>query len=614
MVSNRSITLSLSDSTITRNISRGCPQGGVLSPFLWNLTLNDLLENHNLDPHFVQAFADDLAVIIGGIDIPTIRSKCQAYLNRINNWCTTIGVKLSTVKTKTIMFTRKHKWSLDKPLKIHGQTIPLEKTVKYLGVTLDNKLNWKSHIENSCKNALTQLHTAKSYCTKTWGIKPSYMKWIYTQIIIPALTHGSIVWSHLLTSNNSLRQLLSKVQRSALLLTTGAFNTTPTDYLEVLTNSLPLDLTVRLRSTHTSLRLIRTNTWITGYLDGKIPSHATILDKWTRTHLPPIHLHDTTLHTLNISLPFTYKLEEREQATTTAHHLHTQSNLVSYTDGSVKNTLAGAGFTIYTSPANHIDHSIHLGNGSTIFQAELFAIAALSEFILANPTIITPAIHICTDSQAALQALTATIIRSRTVLMTLNYLHNLSLHTSITLHWVPAHSGIPGNEIADTLANIGSDTPPIGPHPFLPYSDPTITDIIHRTFKAEHLRRLKTSRDSTDFHHKLILHIHKSFPTNFLSYSKSDIRALTHIVSGWNYLKYFQHKIGNENTNICDKCNLDTETTEHFLTSCIAHSIFRQQCFGKTPLHITDILTDSLIPSTIKFIRLTKYLDYFEPP
>ena len=146
MVSHRVITLTLNGISITRTISRGCPQGGVLSPFLWNLTLNDLLSNHNLDTSFIQAFADDLSIIVGGIDIPTIRAICQRYLIIIDKWCTTIGVKLSSLKTQAIMFTRKRLWTLDKPLSLRGINIHLVNEVKYLGITLDSKLLWRPHI------------------------------------------------------------------------------------------------------------------------------------------------------------------------------------------------------------------------------------------------------------------------------------------------------------------------------------------------------------------------------------------------------------------------------------------------------------------------------------
>ena len=47
MVATRHITINHKDSAKTIRIKRGCPQGGILSPFLWNLVVDDLL---NLTP------------------------------------------------------------------------------------------------------------------------------------------------------------------------------------------------------------------------------------------------------------------------------------------------------------------------------------------------------------------------------------------------------------------------------------------------------------------------------------------------------------------------------------------------------------------------------------
>ena len=45
---------------------RGCPQGGVLSPLLWNLTMDELLWDLNEAGYYSIGFADDIAIIIRG--------------------------------------------------------------------------------------------------------------------------------------------------------------------------------------------------------------------------------------------------------------------------------------------------------------------------------------------------------------------------------------------------------------------------------------------------------------------------------------------------------------------------------------------------------------------
>ena len=163
------------------------------------------------------------------------------------------------------MFKRKRKWNLDKRLSLRGISVPLVKEVRYLGVTLDSKLLWKPHMEAASAKALKNLHTLRSACSKSWGLKPSYTLWIYThnQIIIPAISHGCVAWSHRLKCS-TLANIFNRVQRAALLLVTGALNSTPTCYLDILASLLPLDLHIQKTALKTSLRLRQTGMWTPG--------------------------------------------------------------------------------------------------------------------------------------------------------------------------------------------------------------------------------------------------------------------------------------------------------------------------------------------------------------
>jgi hypothetical protein len=47
-------------------ISRGCPQGGVLSPLLWCLVVDDLLARLSGNGVFIQGYADEICLLVGG--------------------------------------------------------------------------------------------------------------------------------------------------------------------------------------------------------------------------------------------------------------------------------------------------------------------------------------------------------------------------------------------------------------------------------------------------------------------------------------------------------------------------------------------------------------------
>ena len=71
--------------------------------------------------------------------------------------------------------------------------------------------------------------TCKGACCKTWDLKLGVVHCIYTLLIRPVLTYGSMIW-WLKTSKTELK----KLKRLAFLAITGEMKTTPTAAVEVL--------------------------------------------------------------------------------------------------------------------------------------------------------------------------------------------------------------------------------------------------------------------------------------------------------------------------------------------------------------------------------------------
>jgi Reverse transcriptase (RNA-dependent DNA polymerase). len=63
MLSSRCIISSLIGETNQVASVWGCPQGGVLSPLLWNLTVDEILWGLNEAGYYSTGFADDIAII-----------------------------------------------------------------------------------------------------------------------------------------------------------------------------------------------------------------------------------------------------------------------------------------------------------------------------------------------------------------------------------------------------------------------------------------------------------------------------------------------------------------------------------------------------------------------
>merc|ERR1712035_102588 len=66
---NRDAVAKQDSFSVKKNIEKGCPQGGILSPYIWNLIMDDLLKMFpNLHSTFVIVYADDVMLLGIGID------------------------------------------------------------------------------------------------------------------------------------------------------------------------------------------------------------------------------------------------------------------------------------------------------------------------------------------------------------------------------------------------------------------------------------------------------------------------------------------------------------------------------------------------------------------
>ena len=123
---------------------------------------------------------------------------------------------------------------------MNGLKLELSKEARLLGVTLDSKLTWKPHIIRITRKATTALMQCRQIVGKTWGIKPSMMKWIYTAMIRPIMWYACVSWAGGLNKKYLVRKL-TKEQRLAQLMISSAFPGTPTGALEILLNITPIE-------------------------------------------------------------------------------------------------------------------------------------------------------------------------------------------------------------------------------------------------------------------------------------------------------------------------------------------------------------------------------------
>lgn len=164
-------------------MERGLLQGSLLSPILFNIYIDDLLEAllekcPQLIWPVALGYADDL--ILQHLK----EAVMQELLNIAGDWNIRNGLCFNIEKCASLTPHKKAKFYLN-----DNDLIPYAESYNYLGFPLyRDGINWQEHVDNMSKNATNALINAK---LATWNL-PEYNKMIiYKTFIRPKMEYGA---------------------------------------------------------------------------------------------------------------------------------------------------------------------------------------------------------------------------------------------------------------------------------------------------------------------------------------------------------------------------------------------------------------------------------------
>ena len=187
MLKSRIVTANLGNSVKSKQVGRGTPQGGVISPLLWLIVINSILIDLDRKGIKVVAYADDVVILVSGLFPDVISDIMSTALGLLDNWATVSGLGVNPSKTELVLFTTKTKIPSFKLPRLKNCEIPLSNNAKYLGIILDSKLSWKLNTQHRVKRATVAYYTCRKMFGRKWGLSPNIVKWMYN-------TSNSYLW------------------------------------------------------------------------------------------------------------------------------------------------------------------------------------------------------------------------------------------------------------------------------------------------------------------------------------------------------------------------------------------------------------------------------------
>ena len=181
------------------DVEYGTPQGSCLGPLLFLLFINDLYLN--IEHCNIILFADDTTLYKSHRNVRYLKWCIEEDLKIISDWFKANKLTLNIEKTEYMFFCAKP-MNAKPALEIDDITLLSVESVKFLGIWLDQNLNWNIHVNKLITRLKVNMHLLR---TPKHLFNEKTLKLIYHAHIQSHIDYGLILWGSMTTQNNLLR-------------------------------------------------------------------------------------------------------------------------------------------------------------------------------------------------------------------------------------------------------------------------------------------------------------------------------------------------------------------------------------------------------------------------
>ena len=227
----------------------GLPQGSPVSPILFLIYVARVLAKRG----FQLSYIDDFSITVSST---SAKKNCQVLndvLQDLFQLAEEKGVEFDIAKTELIHF-HTHREEIEEPIMAGQNMVKPSAVVKWLGISLDRRLNFKTHVEGKVTAAQRAFFGMSKLGNTQRGLSFRALRQLYIACVTSIADYGVQLWWSKSTTQHTIR-LFQQLQNRASRRLLGAFRGSPTKALELEAALLPPRIRFERACVNYSLRV-----------------------------------------------------------------------------------------------------------------------------------------------------------------------------------------------------------------------------------------------------------------------------------------------------------------------------------------------------------------------
>ena len=609
MLKNRYTTLRFDDYTSeTVTLDNGIGQGDPLSMALYQYYNADILEIPHKPQESAEAYVDDAILTASAKSFEEAHEMLAEMMTRTGGmveWSKSHNSSIEYSKLALIDFSHHGVKKERPPLVLPDVTVPPSPNAKYLGIILDQHLNWGPQLAQVRGKGAKWASQIRRLARPSWGLTPKAAKKLFVSVALPRILYGIDIWCTPLHGSNAkggkkgsvnfVKKLIT-VQRAGSLAITGGFRTSPTDSLDAHAALLPMELRVE-KACHNAITRIAAlprehplHALVKRSAKGRVKRHQSPLHKLTSIFgidpsavekIPPVRMHPSRKSSQPVFVDIPPNKDASKRADANA-----VEKIKVYSDGSAHDGKVGAAAILRREGKPDRSLQLYLGTTEqhTVYEAELVGML-MGLHLIKTERQSTVKCVLNVDNQAALVAIRMEMTKSgqhlaANILQLVKQLHKSkgSNRFRLTFRWSAGHVGIEGNEDADELAKEAADGKSSDKGDLPPCLRKKIGFSVSamRQAKNDRLKRRWTTSwtSSPRYQRSRFQDLLTPYSQKYLKYISSDqisrktASLIFQLRVGHAPINQYLYRFKKVDSPQCPACGHPKESAEHFLLHC----------------------------------------------